>query len=277
MKPSEGNASAESDYRVPGTWSVSLAVARVGFAEILRDRILLNIVVLTVLMILASVITAQITPSVTARVLTDFSWGALLVSCFAIALTQGASVVGREIERRTILVALARPIHRAQWLVGKFLGVASVVTLNGVLLFLVSCALVYGMLGSDESLSPLFTRLAAASLLLVQSWVIVAVALFFSTFTTTSLSVVLTVGVYLMGASSSQIRWLAGQSEGPARWVLGGVAAGIPNFDVFHLSRELTYGLSVEWVRVFSGIGYGLIWCVIPLVAGGYLLQKRDL
>jgi hypothetical protein len=277
MKPAEGNASVESDYRVPGIWSVSLAVARVGFAEILRDRVLLNIAVLTVLMILASVITAQITPSVTARVLTDFSWGALLVSCFAIALTQGASVVGREIERRTILVALARPIHRAQWLVGKFLGVAAVVTLNGMLLFLVSCALVYGMLGSDGSLSPFSTRLAASTLLLVQSWVIAAVALFFSTFTTTSLSVVLTVGVYLIGASSSQIRWLAGQSEGPARWLLEGVATLIPNFELFHLSHSLTYGLPVEVMTVVSRFGYGLLWCVIPVLAGGYLLQKRDL
>jgi Cu-processing system permease protein len=268
----------ERIHQLPGTLRIALSVARVSFSEILRDRILYNIGMLTLLVIAASVLGSQISSTITARVLSDFSWGASLLSCFAVALTQGASAISRELERRTLLVALARPIQRQQWLLGKFLGVAGVVVLNGALLFGATALVSRLLLGEEFWSVPLGTRLGASILIIIQGCVIAAMALFFSCFSTTSLAAVLTVGIYFVGSSVSQIRWLAVQASDPvSRIMLDGLALSVPNFELFQLSRPLTYGLPVDFLMVAGRMGYGVIWCGILVLLGGILLQRREL
>jgi len=263
---------------VPGGYQVSMAVARVTFFEILRERVLYNIVVVSALVLIASVLAAQISNAMTGRVLSDLGWGALLLSCFAVALSQGASCIAREVERRTILVALAKPIHRQQWLLGKYLGVVAVVTLNALLLSLVTLGVSFQMLGEDFWFVPLGTRVGACFLLLVQSWLIAGLAIFFSSFSTATLSAVLSVGIYFVGSSASQIRWLGLQSDGLAvRWFFELVSWLVPNFEFFQVSRQLTYGLPLELGMIAGRSIYGFIWCALLVLLGGMLLQKREL
>lgn len=267
-----------SDLRLPSALRVAGAVAKVTFQELIRERILHNIGVITALLVFGSVLTAQVSSSMTGRVLSDLGWGAMLLSCFAVALTQGASCISREVERRTILVALAKPIHRQQWLMGKYIGVAGVVALNALLLTVVILGVAHRVLGDEFWFVPLGTRIGASILVLVQSWLVAALAMFFASFSTASLAAVLTVGLYFVGSAASQLRWLALQSESAAfKWLLEGLVLSLPNFELFQVSRQLTYGLPLDLGMVGGRVLYGLTWSLLLVVLGGILLQKREL
>ena len=134
------------------------------------------------------------------------------------------------------------------------------------------------MLGEEFWLVPFSTRLSASLLSILQGCVIAAMALFFSSFSTTFLAGVLTVGIYLVGSSISQVRWLAVQSSDPvSRFILDGIALTVPNFELFQLSRPMTYGLPVDAWMVVGSTGYGLLWCGILVLLGGWLLERREL
>jgi Cu-processing system permease protein len=267
-----------ANARLPSVFRVAGAVAKITFQEILRERILYNIVLITLMLVVASVLAAQVSNSMTGRVLSDLGWGAMLLSCFAVAVTQGSSCISREVERRTILVALAKPIHRQQWLMGKYIGVAGIVAMNALLLTLITTGIAYRVLGDEFWFVPLLTRLGASVLLLVQSWLLAALALFFSSFSTASLAAILTIGIYFVGSAASQVRWLALQSDNTAvKWVLESVVLLLPNFELFQLSRQLTYGLPLEAGMIVGRASYGLVWVFVLVLFGGVLLQKREL
>jgi hypothetical protein len=156
------------------------------------------------------------------------------------------------------------------------LGLSGILALNGLIFSFLS-ELLIGLLVDPASIrAAIGTRIGADLLLMMQSWVTLSVALFFSTLTSAALAVALTCGVYLIGASHSQILWLSEQSDGIAKVLIRYFAQGFPNFEAFHLSKNLTYGVPIDTVSVLSRCSYGVLWCAIFLVLGGLILRRRE-
>jgi ABC-type transport system involved in multi-copper enzyme maturation permease subunit len=194
-----------------------------------------------------------------------------------LAILIGSAMVAREFERRTILVALTKPITRFQFLLGKFGGLKGVLLLNGLLLsagylgILKFLAVEGGQRVITETLG------WALYLLAVQSLLLAALALFFSSFSTTSLAVMMTIGTYMIGINVSQIRILA-QKQGSE--VLGLVLKGfsmiVPNFEHFNLGFKVTYGLPVTPKFVLIGTGYASVWILLLMVLSGWIIERRE-
>ena len=182
-------------------FGVCRAVGWVSFREIIRDKILYNILVLAFLLLGLGFVATKLTFTHPDRVILDFGLTAVNLSCTMIAIFTGASVIGREFERRTIFVALSRPISKFQFLLGKFTGVALVIFLNWFLLTLAYLAILalvsWGGKGALADFSPALG--IGLVMLLLQSWLLAAIAMMFSTVSTTSLSAVFTLGLYLVG------------------------------------------------------------------------------
>ena len=113
-------------------------------------------------------------------------------------------------ERRTILVVLSRPVSRFQFLIGKYLGLASLICVNWAVF---SAIFLLVLLTSGGALT--LVLLFALVLILCQTLAIGAIAFFFSTFTTAALSVIFTLGFYLIGNNISQIRFLSLKTASP--------------------------------------------------------------
>jgi len=257
-------------------WRVPLSIAQVTFQEVLRDKVLTQVFVLTGLLFLATALAAQISPAMTSRILADFSWGTLLISSLVLAISQGAIALKKEVDRRTLFVVLSRPIYRSQWLLGKFLGLSGVILLNGTLFATLMEALLYLWVDSNSFIAPLSTRVGADMLVIVQSLLLVSIALFFSMMTSASLAIALTFGLYLIGSSHSQIVWLINQNQGAPGGILRDSVFLIPNFELFHLSRYLTYGVPVDGIFLLTRAAYGILWCVLFLTLGGFILRRRE-
>src|ERR1700688_738458 len=93
--------------------SWALVVPTVGwvtFREIIRDKILYNILVVSVLLLGLGFLASKMTFVRPDRVVLDFGVSAVGISSVAIAILIGAGMVNRELERRTIFLALSRPI-----------------------------------------------------------------------------------------------------------------------------------------------------------------------
>jgi ABC-type transport system involved in multi-copper enzyme maturation permease subunit len=267
----------------PTAWRSSLAIARVTFIEILRDKILYNVLLCGIFLVFLGFIASRLSSIRPERVLLDFGHFAISTSCAMIAVFLGAGMIGREFERRTVHMALARPIARAHFVLGKFLGIVGVISLNWALFFLAYLGILF-WLGPDLHDAgtyvhqTMITLFCAVILCLLQSFVLAATAILFSTFSTTSLSVMFTVGVYLVGVNISHLHAaIAKLGTGIPIRLLDGAVTLLPNLEHFDLGTQLTYSLPVGSGTMFLAIAYALVVCGVLLCISGFLIQAKEI
>ncbi len=248
------------------------AIARVTFQEIILDKVLYNLLLVAFLLVGVSYLASQLTFIGQDRVVLDFGLTAIGISCGIIGVFQGGSMLAKEFERRTIFVALARPISRGQFITGKFLGLVTVLILNALLLSATELVLYLSMGGT-----PVKTTYFAFVFLAVQSCVLAAFAVFFSSFTTTSIAVMLTIGVFLIGTNVDPLRQvIEKRPENTLKPFLLFLVGLIPNLSHFNLGFLVTYGLPLEKGFAEMSFAYALIWIVPLIFITGKLLDRRE-
>jgi len=104
-----------------------ITVALNAYREAVRARILLGLVGVAFGVALYSLVVGAFTLNDAPRVVADLGCMAISVFSIAVAILIGATALHRELEQKTILPLLARPIRRSEYLTGKYLGVMLVV------------------------------------------------------------------------------------------------------------------------------------------------------
>jgi hypothetical protein len=98
------------------------AIAYNTYREAVRARILFGLAALALATALYSIAVGEFALKNASRVVADL--GAASISFYAVlvAVIIGATSLYRELEQKTIFPILARPIHRAEYIVGKYAG-----------------------------------------------------------------------------------------------------------------------------------------------------------
>lgn len=260
----------------PSLLKVVQAVGWVTFLEVVRDKVLYNILLCAALLFGIGFLAARLTFVHPDRVIMDFGLTALSLSSAMIAVFTGSGLLGREIERRTIYVALSHPISRLQFVIGKYAGLALVLFANwGLLSLSYLCILMIAKGNVGEVFQ--VTLFQAVLMILIQSLLIASISIFFSSFSTTSLSVVFTIGLYLIGQNISEIRLVAAKTESQlAQITLNSIALSFPNLEYFNLGTKVTYSLPVSASFVWTGLAYGAALISLFLLLAGIFVQARE-
>ena len=111
----------------------------------------------------------------------------------------------------------------------------------------------------------------------IQSCFLAAFALLFSSVTTTSISVMSVIGMYLIGNNVEPLRQVLEKSKDA--WVKALILPlvdVIPNLSHFNLGFAVTYGLDLEAGFAWRSVTYAFLW-IVPLVyATGRLIDRRE-
>jgi ABC-type transport system involved in multi-copper enzyme maturation permease subunit len=257
-------------------FSVSLAIGEVTFREIVRDKVLYNMLLVGLLLLGMTSVATRLTYVRPERIAIDFGLSAIQIAMAMVATFVGAAMVGKEFERRTIYVALSRPISRLQFIAGKFLGLSAVLLVNWVLLVAMLLAIL-SMIREGFVANVSSALIWGLVLIYFQSCMLAAVAVLFSTFSTTSLAAAFTIGIYLVGSNISQMKLVAAKIDEPlAKAILNGFAAFLPNLEHFSLGFKVTYGLPVTSSYIVFGVVYALVVCSVCMMLSGYFVRSKD-
>jgi len=244
--------------RHPGGFSTILAIGLNTFREAIRDRVLYLLLVFALIIIGVSRLLSLLTVGDEEKIIKDVGLSAIAIFGVMTAVFVGVSLVFKEIERRTVYTLLAQPVQRSEFLVGKFVGLFSVLLLN---LLLMSGALFVLLAFRGESPWPL---LPALLLIAVELAVVTAFALLFSSLTNPVLSSLWTFAVYVAGHLSwSLLMFREKLPEGAARWICDGLYWLLPNFKRLDLKAQVVHGLPlpdgyVAFAAIY-GLGYGVV------------------
>lgn len=249
------------------------SIAKVTRQEILKDKILYNIILFACVLFGVSVLASKLSFIQPDRILLDVGFSAVTLGCVSIGILFGAQMVSREIERRTLWVALARSVTATEFLLGKFLGCAQVVVINWALMLVVESFVLY-------TLSPLGMEWAVFKAFLLPGMlgvIFVAVAMFFSSFTTTSLAVIFSIGMFLMGSQVQVIRDLVSKIQPQfLESVLKFLTVVIIPSESYQLGFLVTYRRDIPFDYLLKASLTMLFYSVALTVLAGKLIRSRE-
>lgn len=256
-------------------WRVVHAIGWVTLHEILRQKVLYNVLMIAFLIFGLGLLATQLTFTQPERMVLDLGYAAITLSSLLLATLIGANLLNREAERRTDQVMLSHPISTFDYVFGKYWGLVQVLILNWALLIVVQGLLLFAQNHSFFETRSIPNFFAALGLSLIQSCALGAIAMTFASISTPSLSVILSTGIYLIGIHHSDLLLLATRTESWfwASWIRT-IAAVIPNFEFFNIGLSLTYDLPISLQFLVMGVGYGILLIMACLLMTSRMIYQ---
>src|SRR5215207_4667794 len=106
------------------------SIAKNTFREAVRDRVLYNLVIFVLLIVACAIMLGDLTDGHEARTIVNIGLNAMLLFGAFIAIFVGVGLVSKEIERKTVYAIFSKPVRRAEFIVGKYLGLCATLLVN---------------------------------------------------------------------------------------------------------------------------------------------------
>jgi ABC-type transport system involved in multi-copper enzyme maturation permease subunit len=209
-------------------------------------------------------------------VIVSLGLSAISVIGIFIAVFLGVALVSKEMDKRTLYALLAKPVHRWEFLLGKFLGLVMTLTVNtaamAVGLYAALWSVKHPLMHSDAYI------LVAVYLILLKLALIVALALLFSCFTSPFLAILFTAGLYVAGLFAADLRAVRAVRLDPsALQFMRGISYLLPNFQNFNVMAAVVHGQSVPGSFVRDATLYALLYISIVLAGAAVVFSRRNL
>ncbi len=246
-------------------------IASNTFREAIRDRILYLLLVFALALMASAQILSLLTVGSEEKIIKDLGLASISLFGVLTAIFIGVSLVSKEIERRTIYTIVSKPIHRYQFILGKYFGLALTLLVNtSVMTFWF-----YLILALKGHADP--RLLLAVGLIFLELLLVTALAILFSSFSTPILSTLFTLSLYLVGHLSWSLRLLEEKvRSAPGKWVCLALYYVLPNLEVFNVKGEVVHGSPIPsslplWALIYL-VGYG----GVVLGAACVVFQRKD-
>lgn len=250
-------------------------IARNTFLEAVRQKFFNVLVILAVALIGSSNFFRQFDFGTSElKFISDFGLGAIMLFGSILAIVASAQLFFSEVENRTALTMLAKPIQRWEFVFGKFAGIFFLLFLFTALMIL----LLAGMLSwresellahtaADDRLISLGGLLMFGFIQWIQFGVLAAITLFIASFSNTNLYTVI-VGFFVM--LICQLQYVARDSWGDIanvvlRTMVLMLSLLFPNFQLFNVAENLIYPdiEALAWYSLAGIAGYGLVYIIV--------------
>jgi ABC-type transport system involved in multi-copper enzyme maturation permease subunit len=265
---------------VTRVWALALNT----FREAVRNKVLYLLLMFALLLLGLTYFFSQGALHEQLRVIRDVGLvGIELVGAF-IAIFIGVNLVYKELDRKTVFALIPKPIHRWEFVLGKYAGM--LLTL-GVLMAIMTLTL-FAVLALGAAVfngdNDTATLVRAVVLIFGEVAVITAVAVLFSSFSSPILSGALTLGIFVVGHFTPDLRELIAKVEStPLRLFLKNAVRVFPDLHLFYVSGSMVggqhvsvHGTYVDWAYVGVAGVYGAFYCASALALAMIIFSRRD-
>src|SRR5262245_860705 len=251
------------------------AIALNTFRESIRDRVLYNLILFVLILVAASVFVSDLSLDMESQFTAALGLSAMLVFGAVIAIFIGVGLVYKEIDKRTIYNLLSKPVHRHEFIIGKYAGLCLTLLVNSTVM----------VLGTEIALAFVNGKFVALHLTVLAAWylaylelaLLVAVALMFSSFSTPMLAALFSFAVYVIGHFSKDLLEMAALSNSTlTKFVLTALYYLLPNLSNFGFITEASHGRLVPLTMVVSATAYAIVYIGVLLSAAVLIFQKRN-
>jgi ABC-type transport system involved in multi-copper enzyme maturation permease subunit len=245
------------------------------FREAVRDRVLYNLIAFALLLSAAAILIGDISIDVERLVVINLGLTAVSLFGVVIAIFIGIGLVSKEIDRKTLYTVLSRPVRRWEFVVGKFLGLTGTLVVNTFFMAIgVFLALLYVAHRFDHGD---WSVLAALYFIVLEFFIVCALSLFFSSFSTPIMSAVFTFALFVIGTLADDLRAFARMTEGAAGTIATGIVYLVPDLSALNIINQAAHGDPVPVRLVLYSTLYALLYSAMAISGAVLIFQRRDL
>ncbi len=249
------------------------AIAANSFREVIRDRILYFIGFFALLMAFAWRLLPEIAVGTHEKIFLDLGLAAIGLLGVIVAVFVGTGLINKEIDKRTILVLIPKPLSRAEFILGKHLGLSGVLAVMLGVMLVIYLLMLLGMKVSFQAL-PLIVSVFYLGLELI---LIAAVAITFGVFTSSIIATLMTFGFYLMGHISKDLIQLGIISKNAnILAITKNIYLILPDLERLNFRNEAVYGLLPSADVLIANALYSLVYTGLLLGISILIFSRRQ-
>ncbi|MCB9072968.1 MAG: ABC transporter permease subunit [Bdellovibrionaceae bacterium] len=245
-----------------------IIIALSTFKELIRNRIFYLFLFFAFLLVFLGVAVGQLSHTEQFRLTISLGLAAIHMCIMVITILLGSTVISKEIERLTILTLLSRPVSRTQFLLGKYGGLVVLLFVFNVGFFAVFCL---NLLFMDFSVTvhdlwPVFYGI------FLESLVLLAITIFFSTFCAPYLTVLFSICLFLVGHWDLSSIYVVKEGTHGALHYLKII---LPNMEIFNWRVNPLEPFVTGHVLLNSTLT-SMAWVAFFLILGSTVFMKKD-
>lgn len=249
-----------------------LAVAMNTFRESVRDKVLYVLLLFAAVTILSSKALGYISVGQDIKIIVDISLASVSIFGALIAVFVGTNLVYKEVDKRTIYTILSRPLWRYEFILGKYFGLALLITVVTVVMTAISAIYVLTLGGNVGS-----TFFLAALLIYWKLLLVTALSVLLSTVTAPILGAIIVFSCYVLGHATGILVDLPNQLDGTVvQKVMTGIYYVIPNLSNFDIRAEAANGVEVAGAYIVWALAYGTMYTVLFLTLAALAFENKD-
>ncbi|MEM6451243.1 MAG: ABC transporter permease [Cyanobacteria bacterium P01_D01_bin.105] len=252
-------------------WTIACNV----FLEIVRDRILYVVGVFGVIMVMAITLLPEVAAGTEDKLILDTGLAAINILSLFVVVFIGTGLLNKEIEKKTVLVLIAKPVSRLEFILGKHLGLSLVMALLISALTILMLSLF--ALSSIPFQLPLI--LLAVLYMFLEMVLLIAAALMFGAMTSNVLATLMTLAIFAVGHETRNILELdkVADSENFRR-IAEGLFLVLPDLERLNLKNEIANGFVAppSGGGLLENAAYGLIYTALLLTVTVTIFERRQ-
>lgn len=247
-------------------------IAKNTIRETIRDRILYSILGFAVLFIVSTIFFGSISLGEDLKIIRDFGLAGIYIFSIIIAVFIGTTLIYKEIEKKTLYLALSKPVSRIHFILGKFFGLLASMTMVILLMTIVYLAVVAAKGGGFD-----WRGLVAVAMSIPEIAIFIALSILFSTFSSPLASTIYAVLLLFIGHSMDTVIKHFDKTGGAGKYIFEVVYYLLPNLEKFNLRNLAVHQIAISWQSIIYAIIYGTVYVALLLILSNWSLSKQEL
>lgn len=270
------------------TLTIALATAK----EAVRQPAFFVLAVIAGASLICSIFVAYFTFGEDIKMYKDTGITTISFACLLLALLTASSTVAEEIEGKTAITLLSKPINRRQFIIGKFLGIElGVLALYVLLGTLFALGVWYkyaydlresagGVAEPAKRMAQVMQIMPGLALGFFEVTVLAAVSVAISTRLPMLVNLVVCISIFFLGHLTPVLVEATGQGNTSelVSFMARLFAWALPSLEFFNAGPSISTGAQIPWVGyVFPALVYCVLYSGAALLFAFILFEDRDL
>lgn len=273
-------------------------IARATTKEAVRQPLFLLLIVFSILMIVVNTFLPFFSLGEDLKMLKDCGMATILVSGMLLAVWTASTSIASEIEGKTAMTLLSKPITRRQFVIGKYVGILQAVLFLIVPLIVVFCFFILYKVGYDAkesskeipdwwttegiSLAPERARemlhlMPGFALMFMEIAVLTAVSTAISTRVPMVVNMVTTLSIFVVGNLTPKLVATGAMTNEIVDFMARLIATILPNLDYYSAYGAVATGGIIPPVYLLAAFAYSVAYGTAMILLSFILFEDRDL
>jgi ABC-type transport system involved in multi-copper enzyme maturation permease subunit len=273
-------------------------IARATTMEATRQPLFILLMVLGISLMLVLAFLPYLTFGEDIKMFKDGGLSTILISGILLAVWTASTSISQEIEGRTAMTLLSKPVNRRQFVVGKYLGILQAVLLLILPLAIAFCALIYYKVGYDareqskeipeffdlenmrpnmDRLLPVLQAIPPMFLVLCEIAVMAAVSVAISTRAPLVVNMTSSFAIFVIAHIAPVLVQQDSGGLEPVRFVANLIAIALPGLEFFNTQTAVSTDTIVAPIYLGTAALYCASYSAMAILLAFILFEDRDL